>query len=128
MYRILIVDDDPIMTKVLVSLFRSEKYEVSSFPTGTAGMQALEKELPDLLLMDINLPDGNGLDFCRQAKTSPRVKHIPVVLITGDATSVENKVQGLENGADDYVLKPFIAEELLARVAGILKNSLKFGR
>lgn len=127
MYRILIVDDDPIMSKVLVSLFRSEKYEVSYFPTGEAGLQALEKELPDLLLMDINLPDGNGLDFCRRAKTTPRVKHIPVILITGDATSVENRVQGLENGADDYVLKPFIAEELLARVAGILKNTLKFG-
>lgn len=128
MYKILIVEDDPIMAKVLASLFRSEKYEVSSFSTGAAGMQALEKELPDLLLMDINLPDGSGLDYCRQAKTSPRAKHIPVVLITGDAVTVENRVQGLENGADDYVLKPFIAEELLARVAGILKNSLKFGK
>jgi DNA-binding response OmpR family regulator len=127
MYKILIVDDDPIMAKVLVSMFRSEKYEVTSCHTGGEGMQAAQKELPDLVLMDINLPDGNGLDFCKQLKTNPRLKHIPVILITGDATSVENKVAGMENGADDYVLKPFIADELMARAAGIIKRSMKFG-
>ncbi len=128
MYKILIVEDEPIMAKVLIRIFRSEKYEVTHCPAGEPGMEAAQKELPDLILMDINLPDGNGLEFCKQIKASQRLKHIPVILITGDATSVESKMEGLESGADDYVLKPFIAEELIARAAGILKRSLKFGQ
>lgn len=127
MYKILIIEDDPIMSKVLVRIFRSENYEVTHSPTGAGCVQTAQKELPDLVLMDINLPDGNGVDFCRMIKSDQRVKHIPVILITGDATSVENRMQGLETGADDYILKPFIAEELIARAAGIIKNSLKFG-
>jgi len=127
MYKILVVDDDPIMLKVLGSMFRSVKYEVTSSTTGGDALLAAQKELPDLVLMDINLPDGSGLDFCKQLKTNPRLKHIPVILITGDATSVENRVAGMENGADDYVLKPFLTDELLARAAGIIKRSLKFG-
>ncbi|OGR75092.1 MAG: hypothetical protein A2X32_10370 [Elusimicrobia bacterium GWC2_64_44] len=127
MYKILIVDDDPIISKVLASIFRSEKYEVTSCRTGEDGLLAAQRELPDLVLLDINLPDGNGLDICKRLKSNQRLKHIPVILITGDATSVENKVQGIENGADDYVLKPFIADELIARAAGIIKRTLKFG-
>lgn len=108
-------------------MFTSEKYEVNLAATAKDGFDSCVKELPDLVLLDINLPDGNGLDVCKKIKESPKLKHIPVVILTGDATSVENRVQGMESGAEDYVLKPFIAEELLARVAGIIKRSLKLG-
>lgn len=127
MYRLLIIEDDQILTKVLIRMFSSEKYEVNHSGTVKEGFESCLKELPDLVLLDINLPDGNGLDVCKKIKETPKLRHIPVVILTGDATSVENRVQGMESGAEDYVLKPFIAEELLARVAGIIKRSLKLG-
>jgi len=127
MYRLLVVEDDPIMTKVLNRLFTSERYEVKNACTIGEGFESCSRELPDIVLLDVNLPDGNGLDLCRKIKDTPRLKHIPVVMLTGDATSVENKVQGLESGAEDYILKPFIAEELLARISGIIKRSIKLG-
>lgn len=126
MYKLLVIEDDPIMTKVLVRMFTSEKYEVIHIGNAEEGFKSCIKELPDLVLMDVNLPDGNGLDLCRKMKETQRIKHIPIVMMTGDATSVESKMQGLEYGAEDYVLKPFISEELMARVAGILKRSFKF--
>jgi len=125
MYKLLVIEDDAIMSKVLVRMFTSEKYEVSHTGTCEEGFRSALKELPDLILMDINLPDGNGVDLCRRMKETQRIKHIPVIMMTGDATSVDNKVQGLESGAEDYVLKPFISDELIARVAGILKRSFK---
>lgn len=125
MYKLLVIEDDVTMSKVLVRMFTSEKYEVNHTGTCEEGFQSALKELPDLILMDINLPDGNGVDLCRRMKENQRIKHIPVIMMTGDATSVDNKVQGLESGAEDYVLKPFISDELIARVAGILKRSFK---
>lgn len=119
----LVVDDDVIISKVLMSMFTSEKYEVKLSHTANDGFETCIKELPDLVLLDMNLPDGNGLDLCRRMKSNARIKHIPIIMLTGDATSVDNKVEGLEAGAEDYVLKPFIAAELMARVAGILKRS-----
>lgn len=124
MYRILVVEDDPIMSTVLIRLFASEKYEVNHATTIAKGLEGCNRDLPDLVLLDVNLPDGDGLALCKVIKETPRLKHIPVVILTGDATSIENKVQGMELGADDYILKPFIAEELVARVAGIIRRSL----
>lgn len=123
MYKMLVIEDDAIMAKVLVRIFTSEKYDVKHCATVQDGFQSCIKELPDIVLLDVNLPDGNGLDLCRNMKANPRIKHIPIIILTGDATSVENKVQGLESGAEDYVLKPFIPEGLIARVAGVLKHS-----
>jgi len=127
MYKLLVIEDDSIMAKVLTRIFTSEKYEVKHSPTAAEGFQSCLKELPDLVLMDINLPDGSGLDLCKKMKENQRIKHIPIILLTGDATSVESKIQGMESGAEDYVLKPFITDELLARVKGVLKRSFTLG-
>lgn len=125
MYKVLIIEDDKIIGKAMQHIFAAEHYEVSLAATAEAGMDACLKELPDLVLLDVNLPDGNGLEVCHRMKENARIKHIPVIILTGDATSVENKVAGLEAGAEDYILKPFIPEELSARAAGILKRSFK---
>ena len=125
MYKLLTIDDDHIMSSILMRIFTAEKYEVKQANTAEDGYKACLKELPDIIILDVNLPDGTGLDLCRRIKETPRVKHIPVILLTGDATSIDNKVQGMENGAEDYVLKPFITDELVARVSGILKRSFK---
>ncbi|MDD5210252.1 MAG: response regulator transcription factor [Elusimicrobiales bacterium] len=125
MNKMLVIDDDHIMSSILNRIFTAEKYEVKNAKTAEDGFKACLKELPDIIILDVNLPDGTGLDLCRRMKENPRIKHIPVILLTGDATSVDNKVQGIENGAEDYVLKPFITDELVARVSGILKRSFK---
>lgn len=123
MYKLLVIEDDSIMSKVLARMFTSEKYDVKRAATLEDGFKTCLKELPDLVLLDVNLPDGSGLDMCRKMKETQQIKHIPIIIMTGDATSVECKIQGLESGAEDYVLKPFIADELVARVNGILKRS-----
>lgn len=123
MYKLLIIEDDTTMYKVLTRMFTSEKYDVKRAATLEDGFTTCLKELPDLVLLDVNLPDGSGLDMCRKMKDTQQIKHIPIIIMTGDATSVESKMQGLEAGAEDYVLKPFIADELIARVNGILKRS-----
>lgn len=123
MYKLLIIEDDSIMSKVLSRMFTSEKYDIKHAATLEDGFKTCLRELPDLVLLDVNLPDGSGLDMCRKMKETQQIKHIPIIIMTGDATSVECKIQGLEAGAEDYVLKPFIADELIARVDGILKRS-----
>ena len=123
MYKLLVIEDDHMVAKVLMRTFTMEKYEVTHKSTAGEGFQACLTEVPDLILMDINLPDDNGIEVCRRMKENQRLKHIPVILLTGDAISVENKMQGLEAGAEDYVLKPFLPDELIARVAGILRHS-----
>jgi len=95
MYKLLIIEDDNIMAKVLTRIFTSEKYDVKHTKTAGDGFEICLKELPDLVLLDVHLPDGNGLDLCRKMKETPRIKHIPIVIMTGEATSVDNKMQGL---------------------------------
>lgn len=122
MNKVLIIEDDPATGKVLQRIFASNHYGASLFATAEGGLEACIKELPDLVLLDVILPDGNGIDLCRRMKENARIKHIPVMIISGDAVSVDNKVAGLEAGAEDYILKPFVTEELLERAAGILKR------
>lgn len=125
MLKVLIIEDDPILGKVMQRIFTSEHYSVILAATASSGMEACLKELPDIVLLDVVLPDGNGIDVCRQIKETPKIKHIPIIIVSGEAKSVDNKVAGLKAGAEDYVLKPFLPEELLERVAGILKRSFK---
>jgi len=123
MRKVLIIEDDPIMGKVMQRIFLAEKYNVNLAVTAEAGLAACLKELPDLVLLDVVLPDGDGIEVCRRIKQTPKLKHIPVIIVSGEAVSVDSKVSGLEAGAEDYVLKPFMPEELVERAAGILKRT-----
>lgn len=125
MRKVLIIEDDPIMGKVMQRIFVSEHYSVTLAATATSGMEACLKELPDLVLLDVVLPDGNGIDVCRRMKETPQLKHIPVIIVSGEAMSVDNKISGLEAGAEDYILKPFLQEDLIERAAGILKRGFE---
>jgi len=121
MYDILAIEDDPIIRAAFKRVLQPEGYKLTLAENGVSGLQACILNKPDLVLMDVHLPDGNGIELCRKIKADPRVRHIPVFIITGEAVTVENRMEGFDSGADDYILKPFSPEELILRIRRILK-------
>ena len=120
MYRIMAVEDDPMMQMLLRDVIRGSGHE---FVLCKSGQEALATagEQPDLVLLDIHLPDMNGKDVCRALKTNPATKHIPVIMLTGEARSLEERVSGFEVGADDYLLKPISPKALSARILSLVR-------
>lgn len=121
MHRILIVEDMKVQRDALALILSKAGYETLTSANCRLGFKAAVDSRPDLILMDVNLPDGHGFDVCRRLKQDSQVNHIPVLLLTGACLSVEERLEGLEAGADDYVLKPFDNHELLLRIAGVLR-------
>lgn len=118
--RVLIVDDNPdniILTRELLS---SRGYEAQSVASAEEAQQAIQKQQPDLILLDVILPGKSGYELCRELKEDPFTRLIPVVMITG-LTDREDKIRGIEAGADDFLNKPIFPEELFARVNSLLK-------
>lgn len=115
------VDDEPDILRLIAVNLEKSGFRVKSFPKASPLMQSLEKEIPDLLILDLMLPDMDGLDLCRNLKGDPKRKGIPILILSakGDETDV---VLGLELGADDYMIKPFSPKELTARVRAILRR------
>jgi DNA-binding response OmpR family regulator len=123
--RILLVDDDQEIAEIVIRFLQGEGYDVQHAASGQAGLDIIEKDIPDLLLLDVSLPDVNGFEICRRLRSSSHTEHLNILMLTGRG-SVDAKVTGLEAGADDYLIKPFDAQELLARVQAQLR--LKFLR
>lgn len=119
MAKILIVEDDKILNKGVTFALKKEGYEVVSAYSKTEGKEAISKDKIDFILLDINLPDGNGLDFCREVRD--RVS-IPIVFFTANDTE-EDMVKGFETGCDDYIAKPFSVELLKHKINAILKRN-----
>lgn len=113
--KILAVEDGKVSQAQLLDILEGT-YQVTLQEDGAAAMDCALKTGPDLILLDVNLPGMNGYDICRQLKGDARTGEIPVIFLTGCDTG-EEKVKGFEAGADDYIVKPFYAEELLARVS-----------
>ncbi|HKI70296.1 MAG TPA: PAS domain S-box protein, partial [Verrucomicrobiae bacterium] len=114
--RIMVVDDDPGVLQLFVKVLRAEGYEVLE---ASSGLQAIEKTHqfhPHLVLLDINLPDLNGIEVCKRIKGDKSLPDVFVALVSGEATSATDKAGGLEIGADDYVTKPVDVAEFRARV------------
>jgi len=121
MYRIVVVEDDSVMRRVLQQTLAAEGYECLLAFDAASGCATIAREKPDLVLLDVHLPDENGIEVCRKLKADEKLRHIPVVILTGEAFTVDNRIDGLEAGADDYIIKPFSSKELLSRIKGILK-------
>jgi signal transduction histidine kinase/DNA-binding response OmpR family regulator len=117
---ILIIDDDESIRQYLVRLFK-DNYIVHQAENGEAGLAMAQKYLPDLIISDIHMREMSGIELCKAVKENEQLSHIPVILLTG-ATSDELKLQGVEGGADDYIVKPFDSKLLVARVITLLKN------
>jgi DNA-binding response OmpR family regulator len=113
--RILVVEDDFDISNMLRIYFSAQGYEVQVAPRGGEALSMTRKQLPNLIMLDIMLPDMNGYDVCRELRTTTRTSHIPIIFLT-QRDERSDKIQGLELGADDYVTKPFDIEELKLRV------------
>jgi two-component system KDP operon response regulator KdpE len=116
--RILIVDDEPNILGTVAPLLRTRGYEVFSAMSGRAGLDAVDRDKPDLIVLDLGLPDMSGLDVCQQMRETTAV---PILVLSARGAEGD-KVAALDSGADDYVTKPFGAEELLARIRAALRR------
>jgi PAS domain S-box-containing protein len=118
---ILLVDDDNDIRHLFSTYLRREGYEVLEAATGRYGLELAQTRFPDLVLLDVGLPDISGVEVCRQIKTDPRLRDVFVAFCSGEATSDESKVSGFQTGADEYLVKPFGLQELMARVQTLLR-------
>ena len=118
--NILIVDDLPANLKILGAILESEGYVVRPVPNGRLALQVSEKEMPDLILLDIMMPEMDGFEVCRQFKENPDLKDIPIIFISALSDS-SDIVKALKAGGVDYITKPFNAEEVIVRVGTHLK-------
>lgn len=122
MKRILVIDDLPENVFLLQDRLESEGYEIITAYDGKTGINKAISELPDLILLDVMMPEMNGIEVCKTLVSNPSTSNIPIILVTAKAGADDTK-EGLEAGAFDYVKKPFNKVELLARVNSALKLS-----
>jgi two-component system KDP operon response regulator KdpE len=117
--RVLVVDDEPNILNTLAPLLRTRGYDVLTAMSGRAAIEVIEREKPDLIVLDLGLPDVDGVEVCRTVReTMP----VPIVILSARGAE-EDKVRALDLGADDYVTKPFGVEELLARIRAALRRA-----
>lgn len=121
--RVLVVEDDPDTQQMLVMILASEGYEVLQASNGTLALELLRKMGPDLMLLDWMLPGMDGLEVCRRSR---EISSIPIIMLTAK-TAAQDRVAGLDTGADDYLAKPFEPEELLARIRAQLRRAQMAG-
>jgi len=122
MKKILVIDDLPENVFILQDRLIQEGYEVISAYDGSGGIEKAYTTLPDLILLDVMMPDISGFEVCKILVNDERTKHIPIILVTARAGAEDTK-EGLEAGAFDYIKKPFNRVELMARVKSALKLS-----
>jgi PleD family two-component response regulator len=120
--RILVVEDDFDISNMLRIYFTGQGYDVQVAPRGTDALTMTRQQLPQLIVLDIMLPDMDGYAVCRELRTTTRTKHIPIIFLT-QKDERSDKIAGLELGADDYVTKPFDIEELKLRVQNAITRS-----
>ncbi len=121
--RILIAEDDPSIRRILRMQLEAAGYIVFEAEDGTVALEVLKHETPDLVLLDVMMPNMDGKTTCRAIRADRRLSHLPVIFLTAKSTS-ESKIEGLDEGANDYLTKPYERKELLLRV----KNLISWGR
>lgn len=122
MARILVIEDEPDLQKVLGYNLKQAGYEVLSALNGQEGLRQVRDGRPDLVLLDLMLPDVSGTEVCKAIKLDAKTKDIPVMMLTAKGEEID-RVLGFELGVDDYVVKPFSVRELLLRIAAVLRRS-----
>jgi len=135
--HLLLIDDDARLTSMVGDYLRAAGFEVEAAPSLAAGRARLAAQPYDALVLDLMLPDGDGLDLCRELRANPATRQLPLLMLTARGEPTD-RIVGLELGADDYLPKPFEPRELLARIKALLRRAqpmaptasevLRFGR
>jgi DNA-binding response OmpR family regulator len=120
--RILVVDDDAPSVKMISFLLREEGYEVSTADNGATALEVIDRESPDLVVLDVMMPHLDGFEVCRRIRQK---MDVPIIFLSAKGETVD-RVAGLQLGADDYLAKPFEPSELLARVKAVLRRTEAF--
>jgi len=119
--RILLVEDEKRMAQALCEILRLEKYDVDHYVSGIDGLSAIESNIYDIAILDVMLPEMNGFEIARRARSKGVAT--PILMLTAK-TEIDDKVTGLDSGADDYLTKPFMTKELLARLRALGRRTL----
>ena len=122
--NILVIEDEPDIRKNLEYNLSREGFKVSTAGSLKDGLKSLDSNTYSLILLDLMLPDGSGLDLCKKIKSNSSLESIPIIILTAKDDEVD-KVVGFELGADDYVTKPFSVRELILRIKAVLKRGQK---
>ena len=120
--RVLIVEDESDIRNLLVFHLEREGYAVAMARTGAEALRQIRAGLPDLVLLDLMLPEVDGLEVCRRLRQDPRTASVPIVMLKARSEEVD-RILGLELGADDYIVKPFSPKEVVARVRAVLRRA-----
>ena len=119
---VLLVEDEPDLNQTVAFNLDSEGYSVESAFNGKEALKLIEEKTPDLILLDLMLPDMSGLEICRILRSSKKTKNIPIMMVTAKGEEID-RIVGFELGADDYIVKPFSIREFMLRVAAMLKRA-----
>ena len=123
---IFIVEDDRNIQEIEIFALRNSGYTAAGFETAREFWKALETQLPELIMLDIMLPDEDGMDILKKLRMRADTQRIPVILVTAKSSEID-KVKGLDGGADDYITKPFGVMEMISRVKALLRRSGRAG-
>lgn len=119
--KLLLVEDDPALAELLEYRFSNEGYAVRTTPDGDDALLLALEETPDLIILDWMIEGTSGIEVCRRLRRDKSTAHVPIIMLTARETE-DDRVRGLETGADDYLTKPFSPRELLARVAAVMRR------
>src|SRR5258707_6667305 len=120
-YKILVVDDEPDAVELIEFNLKAAGYEVTTAVDGTQALKKARALLPNLIVLDLMLPEVDGLEVCKILRRDPKTQAIPILMLTAKAAEID-RVLGLELGADDYVTKPFSPRELVLRIKRLLRS------
>lgn len=120
--HVLVVDDDDAIRDLLCDFLQENQLSTHQAANHAQMWQVLQQKVPDVVILDINMPQRNGIELCRELRESPKYHSIPIIMLTARTSSLDT-IMGLETGADDYVAKPFEPLELLSRIRSVIRRS-----
>jgi DNA-binding response OmpR family regulator len=120
--RVLVIDDEPAALRLVEYVFKRADYEVHVAANGAEGLSKVDEVKPNLVILDVMMPDMSGLEVCQRLRAQPATARLPVIMLSAKG-QVDDKVSGFEAGADDYVPKPVDPDELLARAKALLQRA-----
>ena len=123
--KIAVIEDNKTNIKLIRYQLEAEGFDINIEETGSAGIEMIRNQKPDMIILDIGLPDINGFEVCKKLRKDPITKDYPIIMLTAKGDD-RDKIEGLSLGADDYITKPYNAEELILRINNLLNRSKTF--